>query len=232
MFGREEGNNPREFAIITDRGKGLIPAITKYFPGSWHYYCTWHLAENVDNYFNNIITAKFKQMCRVTSHREFQALLEEIRVLNPEAAKYIEDIDNGKFDRWASAYAPHDEFPRYGHTTSGVGESMNGRYLDERRKPILYMLEGIWTATMKLFYDRGEFVQKDNEFTRFAVNHIADRRDVGRKMMCVPQKKGMSKSRHFEAPKLILDRQGNCTTSEHRRHWLARRFRCENLYLP
>lgn len=141
-FGREVEDGPRRFAIITDRGKGLVPAITKYFLGSWHYCCTWHLSQNVDDYYSNTIVSKFKQMCRVTLKREFQALLEKILAIEPEAAKYIKDINNGKFDRWSTTYAPCDEFSRYGHTTSGVGESMNSRFLDERKLPILYMMEG------------------------------------------------------------------------------------------
>lgn len=182
-FGRDE-DDPRKFAIITDRGKGLVPAITKYFPGSQYYYCTWYLGENVDDNYNNKIASKFKQICRVNLKREFQALLAEIRGLKPEAAKYIEDIDDGRFDRWAKAFAPYD-FPRYGHTTSSVGESMNSRLLDKRKKPILYMMEGIQTYTMKLFYDRGQFEQKDENFIRFAVDYIADRR-----MMYITQKTG------------------------------------------
>lgn len=179
----------RKLTIISDRGKGLVPEVARHFPDCWHYFCTWHLAKNVEDRFkNNAITAKFKQMCRVVLEQDFHNLLADVRALNPEAAKYIEEIDPD-FDHWATIFAPF-EYPRYGHTTSGVGESLNSRFLEERRLPILHMMEGIWTYQMGVFYKRGELEQNDQFLTRFAATHVADRRDVGRRMICHPQRRG------------------------------------------
>jgi hypothetical protein len=80
---------------------------------------------------------------QATRRSEHAALIEKIRVIKPAAVEYIDGISNKA--RYCTSYAPLNEYSRYGHTTSNVGESMNSRFLQERKLPILLLLKALWT---------------------------------------------------------------------------------------
>lgn len=106
---------------------------------------------------------------------------------------------------------------------------MNSRFLEERKKPILYMLEAFWTSQMKLFYTRGEFRQKDEIWSRHAISHIADRSEVGRQMICIPQKPGRALIRLLDnaAVGWVVDLDARrCTCLE----WQDLRLPCAHAY--
>jgi len=159
-----QSQSPRKLAIISDRGKGLCPAIEEYFPGAWHYWCTQHLAENVDALYLKEVTILFREAMQTTRKSTHTQLIEKIRTIQPAAVDYINSI--GDKARYCTSYAPLKNYPRYGYITSNVGESMNSRFLKERKLLILLNLEAIWTYLMNTYYKRRTFTQKDH-FTRF-----------------------------------------------------------------
>lgn len=69
-------------AIIFDREKGLGPTISEFFPDAWHYWCTQHLAENVDYKYSNAVEKKFRHAMQVTKRSEHAQLMNEIKELS------------------------------------------------------------------------------------------------------------------------------------------------------
>lgn len=57
-------------AIISDRQKGLGPAISEYLPDAWHYWCTQHLADNVGHKYIKAVEQKFRYAMQVTKRSE------------------------------------------------------------------------------------------------------------------------------------------------------------------
>ncbi|KAK7177878.1 hypothetical protein PSPO01_16072 [Paraphaeosphaeria sporulosa] len=47
----KECDDFEHLTIVSDRAKGLVPAIAEVFTQAIHYHCTQHLAENVGNEF-------------------------------------------------------------------------------------------------------------------------------------------------------------------------------------
>lgn len=161
------------FAIISDRGKGLDPAIAKFFPEpyAFHYYCTQHLAENVKERFSTEIESLFRQLMQVPTISEHASIISKIFEISAAAVTYIDGI--GDRSHYCKAYAPLFDYPRYGHTTSNIGESMNSRLREERKLTPLYCLEAIWIKQMNLVYSRYTAPQNDEvfygeELTKFA----------------------------------------------------------------
>ncbi len=142
---------PLRIAIITDRGKGLDPSVSKYFPEpyGYHYYCTQHLAANVREHYGQPIEALFRQVVATETVSQHALLIEKIRELSPAAVTYIDRIGDRR--RYCRAFAPLDDYPRFGHTTSNIGESMNSRFREERKLTPLHLLEAIWTKQMQFF---------------------------------------------------------------------------------
>ena len=208
----EEGDDPDiqklRIAIITDRGKGLDPSITSYFPEptGFHYYCTQHLAENVASKFGKPIEALFRQAVASPLKAEHNYLIEQIRGLSEAAVVYIDGIGDKR--RYCTSYAPLDEYPRFGHTTSNIGESMNSRFREERKLNPLFFLEALWTKQMQTFYERRMYSHGHEEFlgqkfTKFALQHQQDRYDLGRKMVCYPSNYSVILIRLHDAPGAI-----------------------------
>jgi hypothetical protein len=86
--------------------------------------------------------------------------------LNREASRYLRDIP---FKLWTSCYYP---WPRYGHDTSNITESLNSSWRDIRTLQPLKMVDAIWSSTMKTVHDRKIRPQKgtaiaDTPWTKF-----------------------------------------------------------------
>ena len=60
-----------------------------------------------------------------------------------KAYTYLSKLEPKRFARFAVPV------PRYGHESSNTVESVNGQLCDQREKPILKLLEGIWDRQMQ-----------------------------------------------------------------------------------
>ena len=68
--------------------------------------------------------------------------------LNREASYYLRNIP---FRFWTSCYYP---WPRYGHDTSNIAESLNSSWRSIRTLQPLKMMDAIWSYVMKTVHDR------------------------------------------------------------------------------
>jgi hypothetical protein len=68
--------------------------------------------------------------------------------LSYEASCYLRDIP---FKLWTSCFYP---WPRYGHDTSNIAESLNSAWRDIRTLQPLKMMDSIWSYVMKTVHDR------------------------------------------------------------------------------
>src|SRR5579871_4917125 len=110
---------PWPLSIISDRQKGLLPAIEELSIVDWtikHYYCTQHLASNVKEKFGTAIEKLFRRACQVSTRQEFNKILQDIRQIKQSAFDYISAIP-------AENYALHtqtSEYPRFGNSCSNT----------------------------------------------------------------------------------------------------------------
>ncbi|KFX86427.1 hypothetical protein V490_09082, partial [Pseudogymnoascus sp. VKM F-3557] len=71
-----------------------------------------------------------------------------MKELNYEATKYLYDIP---LQLWTAYFYP---WPRYGHDTSNIAESLNSSWRDIRTLQPLKMMDAIWSTVMKTVHDR------------------------------------------------------------------------------
>src|SRR5579871_3222674 len=179
-------DGPFPLSIISDRQKGLLPAIEELSIVDWtikHYYCTQHLASNVKEKFGTAIEKLFRRACQVSTKQEFNKILQDIRQIKQSAFDYISAIP-------AENYAFHtqtSEYPRFGHSCSNISESAMSFFHDARKKPILLAMEHIWHYIMNLFAKRREANQPFRDLTKFAQYYYNEQLEQAGHYECQPQ---------------------------------------------
>jgi hypothetical protein len=145
------------FVIMSDREKGLTPAVEEVFSQAKHSYCCQHIADNVAVSFGNKCRPFFWRCARAKTSDAFFDALKALYKESSSAGQYIEHLEHTTWTRYAFP------FPRYGHDTNNVNESINNAWLDIRRLPPLQMIDAIYTYLMKTVHDRNKEPQRSTE---------------------------------------------------------------------
>ena len=134
-----------KFLFISDRDKGLKPALKEVFPDHTEMCCAKHIEANVTTKFGRRCGKLVMAMAKTYSVRYFDTLLEQMRTLKPSAASYIENLtDRGILwsnSQWNNANEPLP--PRFGIVTSNTAESVNSMFNSARDLPWMEALEVI-----------------------------------------------------------------------------------------
>jgi len=133
---------PFPLSIISDRQKGLLPAICELSIVDFtikHYYCTQHLASNIKEKFGSAIEKLFRRACKVSTKQEFNKILQDIRQIRQSAFNYISAIPAENY----AFYTQTSQYPRYGHSCLNISESAISFFHKARKKPILLAIEYI-----------------------------------------------------------------------------------------
>ncbi|XP_050280848.1 uncharacterized protein LOC126721820 [Quercus robur] len=149
---------PEEFQLdfISDRQKGLIPAIVTLFPTVEHRYCVKHIYNNfkIDHKGLELKDALWR-CAAATTVREFERCMQYIRDLDEKAYKYLANIAPAQWTR--SYFTPR---ALTDCLVNNLSESFNAMILKSRDKPILVMLEWIRVRLMTRLYTKREGIQK------------------------------------------------------------------------
>jgi hypothetical protein len=141
-------------SFISDREKGIAQAISEQFEHSIHLHCCQHIAGNLQQRFGNKVRPLFWQASRAKTRDLFKSKMEEIRVESEPVFEYLMAI---KKSLWTAAYRI---YPRYGHNTSNIIESVNSSWGEIRQLPPLLPMDAIYSECMKMVYDRLHKPQK------------------------------------------------------------------------
>lgn len=169
---------PTNLTIVSDRQKGLIPALKNTIPHAMHCYCCRHIAENIKAAFSDgAIVMKFWRAA--TSYRpcEYEAYMTDIRAVSQEAFNYIDAIGR---QRWANAYI---EGRRYDMLTSNAAECTNSLLKDTRVLPITKQVEEIRGKLMDFYQKR--HLQSESITTRltpYAEKVLSQEMDEARRL--------------------------------------------------
>jgi hypothetical protein len=107
--------------LISDRDKGLVPAVTSLDNAPRHYYCFRHLVENFNKKFKSKdLKNSAWMLARARTESEFNKQAEILRKMNKGTETWL--LDMGK-EKWSLAFG---SCPRYGTLTSNNVESING----------------------------------------------------------------------------------------------------------
>ncbi|KAL0007954.1 hypothetical protein SO802_009456 [Lithocarpus litseifolius] len=152
-IGRPEELN---LVFISDRQKGLLPAMETLFPTVEHRYCVKHIYNNFKvNHKGMELKSVLWRCASTTSVREFERGMEHLKSLDEEAWKYLADIEPAQWTR--SHFSPRALIDCLANNLS---ESFNSMILKARDKPILSMLEWITVRLMSRLYVKKIGIEK------------------------------------------------------------------------
>ena len=124
-------NQPPAF-VISDRDKGLIPAMEKETSTTPHFFCVRHMLENFNAKFHSQPLRDLAwKLAKSLSQSSFTKRSSELELLNASALAWMTAVEKTK---WSAAHSP---CARFGTMTSNNVESINSVFLSARAKPLL-----------------------------------------------------------------------------------------------
>jgi hypothetical protein len=134
---------PHPFVFVSDRDKGLKPALQEVFPDNCETSCAYHIQANVKQKFGDSCSRHVMAMAKSYSLRYYNEVLDTIRQLKPRAAEYVENITTSGVV-WSNSQWTDSERalpPRFGIVTSNTSESVNSMFNAARDLPWMDALE-------------------------------------------------------------------------------------------
>ncbi|KAK9080877.1 hypothetical protein SSX86_000019 [Deinandra increscens subsp. villosa] len=133
------------FTFISDRQKGIIPAMSEVFPCAEHRYCLRHISENMkQTYRGKIYKDMLWKIATSTSVVHFDKEFDILKNINSEAASWLAKIPPKHWSRaHFSGRAVSDVL------LNNMCEVMNAKIMDGRDKPIITLLEYIREYLMR-----------------------------------------------------------------------------------
>ncbi|XP_076890508.1 uncharacterized protein LOC143541617 [Bidens hawaiensis] len=133
------------FTFITDRQKGLIPAIQDVFPAAEHRYCWRHIHENMKIIWRG---QQFKDLlwncASATTPPQFDRVMERIRKLSPSLHQWVKEIPPKS---WTTSH--FSGRAKCDVLLNNLCEVFNRQLVVGRNKPIVSCLEYIREYLMK-----------------------------------------------------------------------------------
>lgn len=121
--------------VMSDRDKGLKPAMEVEAPVIPHFVCLRHLMENFNAKFKNkALRDDAWKLGKSLSVASYARRATQLQLKNAKALEWLEAADKLK---WSAA---HSSCPRFGTMTSNNVESTNGVLLKAREMPLLHCL--------------------------------------------------------------------------------------------
>jgi transposase-like protein len=131
--------NTSPWTIMTDKQKGLIPAIQQVFPDAEHRFCVRHLYSNFSGKFKGEnLQNQLWRCARASTLVRWNEEMEKLRVLNKDAHAWLEKMPP---NTWCMAF--FSEYPKCDILLNNTCEVFNKYILEARELPILSMLQRI-----------------------------------------------------------------------------------------
>jgi hypothetical protein len=128
--------NTTPWTIMTDKQKGLIPAVQQVFPNSEHRFCVRHLYLNFQGHFKGENLKNQLWACaRASTVTRWNKEMEKMKVLNKDAYAWLEKMPP---NTWVRAF--FSEYPKCDILLNNTCEVFNKYILEARELPILSML--------------------------------------------------------------------------------------------
>ncbi|KAL0218009.1 hypothetical protein RCL1_008857 [Eukaryota sp. TZLM3-RCL] len=198
------------YTVISDRQKGLIKAVDEVFEGAVnHAFCVEHLKRNLRSHGGAKITHLVRSAAEAKDTVEMNRIFAEMKAISSKGYSYLSSTADPAM--WCDAVFAGN---RYGHYSSNISESLNAWLAEERRMPIVKMLEFIRRKLMRWFYERNENAAASKGVLVKPVQEALDQQDsLARRLEVVP-----SSSSVFEvlsSPHKVVDLESrSCSCGE------------------
>ncbi|XP_038679489.1 uncharacterized protein LOC119980765 [Tripterygium wilfordii] len=133
-----------KWSFMSDRQKGLVPALMALGNGVEHRFCVRHIYSNFAKRFKGLQFKKQLFKCaKATTYQEFQLEIAKMRGLKEEAWLWLHDIPPNVWSRaFFMTHSKNDAI------LNNMSESFNAKILEFRDKPIITLLEELRLEAM------------------------------------------------------------------------------------
>ncbi|XP_023763965.1 uncharacterized protein LOC111912463 [Lactuca sativa] len=130
--------------LISNEHMGVIEAVNDVLPQAEHRQCARHIYDDfTEKFTGGQFRRLFWEACKASYPQQFDKVMEEIRVENPDAYQYLMDKDPSTWSRvFFQTNVGCDA------VENGISECFNSLIFDLRRKPIVTLLESIRVIVM------------------------------------------------------------------------------------
>jgi hypothetical protein len=168
--------------LFSDRGKGIISAVSARAPGAVVRFCTRHIIGNIKHTFkqapDDLEPVMYRAQAAVTKEG-FESVLNTLRLTHPLIAAYIEEIDQ---ERWTMHPDSVHFTKMYGWRTTNFVESTNGASIPARFKfPFQFFrhfMEQFMTHAYKSKCDGEKWVNDGRKITPYASDMVQTQREA------------------------------------------------------
>ena len=131
---------------MSDRDKGLLPALQEEITYAKNTICVNHLVKNAKNETRSVtlqIEGLIPKAAKAYTELNFLRVMDEIKMLSPSVYDYLGKIEPATWSR------SHADVSRYGHIITNISESFNQLFTEIRDMSIIPAIKAInlWTIT-------------------------------------------------------------------------------------
>lgn len=125
--------------IISDRNSSIAYGAEKVYPEAGHYFCIYHLLNNMKMKFKNHEHLKkiFFGAAKAYTNKQFKQKMRELDQMDVRIGLYLKEVG---YEKWAAIHAK--EYRRQA-MTSNIAESLNSRNNKARELPVVALLEAL-----------------------------------------------------------------------------------------
>lgn len=158
--------------FVSDRDKGLIPAVSSVFPDAQHCFCVWHIVRNITAKYRGTPVAATNLVytaSKALTEDRYEAATQQLSTRYPDVWRYLSAID---VTQWTTFHCPST---RFGETTSNICESMNNVLLPIRKQPFYPLIRKLCAyISGKTFDSSKKAAEEQMAITSYAQNVLSD----------------------------------------------------------
>ncbi|GKC48768.1 mutator type transposase, partial [Tanacetum coccineum] len=144
------------FTFISDRQKGLIPALAQVFPCAEHRFCLRHIHENMKGQFRGDLYKELLWNCAcATTMPYFEKHMDKLRKTDEKAYEWLNKIPPQHWSRAHFSGRAHCDM-----LLNNICEVFNRRLVDGRDAPIITCLEFVREYLMKRIVKVQQMIDK------------------------------------------------------------------------
>ncbi|PWA93526.1 transposase, mutator type [Artemisia annua] len=146
------------FTFISDRQKGIIPAIAETFPSAEHRFCLKHIYDNMKLQWRGQMYKQMLWRCAASNTvRYFEKNMETLKAFKEEAYEWLKKIPPQHWSRSHFTGRAHCDV-----LLNNICEVFNRQLVDGRDKPIITCLEYIRVYLMKRIVNVQKVISKSD----------------------------------------------------------------------
>ena len=162
LIDEAEGDDRNAFLFVSDRDKGLKPALRNVFPRNKETSCAKHIEANVCQKFGQECARYVMTIAKTFSFRYSDHLIDQVRMIKPRAAEYIENVNDTLWRSTAWLDEENPLPPRYGIVTSNTSECVNNMFAQARTVGWLEAVESIVDVmSTRIFTCRNKHIDRE-----------------------------------------------------------------------